>query len=710
MINTLIGLYARLRDVDRAFLLYQQLVESPRGSGLDPDIFTYSNLLNALAKAEHPPYDLGPEIAARAEEVFQDMLGRGIRPNQVVFHTLMDAKAVLPDACFATYRSMLAAELRPTATSFAILMSACGRAGDHGRAADVMERLMPQAGVAPTTAIWNSMLGAYARSGSVDGAYATWVRMLESGAAPDAYTERALADALSSHPALASDVVAEARQIRNNLAQQAQQGAPQHAQHQQQQRERQQGAELACNTLSQAGQGLGLGNGSSTAGGGLRTIGEALVAVPKPLTPAVPHSVSPSPAPGVAAAAAAAGARQEGGLGATASQAGSQALSRTGHARGATPPRQGELTVDWFQAGDTTPLAGSTLSNDMGQVVLGAGSSGRPRVSSREAAAAATERKGKRLPGGGVEGTDTKKLTGTVVGGYAPSPSAFSHIKHQQQQQEQQAAARSASPASQEAQRQLQQAAGLDSRQLLWLDLHGMSRAAARASLLRRLEMLVHLAKPLLAVVEAEQAQRAAEQPWHAALHDRSDRLAGPADRKTTVAGWLPKQGVAGEKIMYRQRQQQQQPWQELAQHQQQQSVPSRVPAASKSLPTLVSPTVGSQQGFSRGSVEPQPALVIVTGLGRHSREAGAGVLRAAVTDLLTQHGIPHAVDPSNAGRVRVPWPGLKTFITAQQDAMQTDHFFGVARARYTYIAAAVAGLMATAFILPRLAPWMPPT
>ena len=50
MINTLIGLYARLQDVDRAFLLYQQLIDSPRGSGLDPDIFTYSNLLNALAK------------------------------------------------------------------------------------------------------------------------------------------------------------------------------------------------------------------------------------------------------------------------------------------------------------------------------------------------------------------------------------------------------------------------------------------------------------------------------------------------------------------------------------------------------------------------------------------------------------------------------------------------------------------------------------
>ena len=46
--------------------------------------------------------------------------------------------------------------------------------------------------------------------------------------------------------------------------------------------------------------------------------------------------------------------------------------------------------------------------------------------------------------------------------------------------------------------------------------------------------------------------------------------------------------------------------------------------------------------------------------------------------------------------------------LQAQQEAMQRDHFFSVARARYTYIFAGVAGLMAAAYIVPRLAPWMP--
>lgn len=44
---------------------------------------------------------------------------------------------------------------------------------------------------------------------------------ISAGAAPDAYTERALVDAFSSHPALAADVVAEARQIRQCIAQHA---------------------------------------------------------------------------------------------------------------------------------------------------------------------------------------------------------------------------------------------------------------------------------------------------------------------------------------------------------------------------------------------------------------------------------------------------------------------------------------------------------
>ena len=38
-----------------------------------------------------------------------------------------------------------------------------------------------QAGVVPDVAVWNSLLAAHARSGSVDASYATWTRMLDAG-------------------------------------------------------------------------------------------------------------------------------------------------------------------------------------------------------------------------------------------------------------------------------------------------------------------------------------------------------------------------------------------------------------------------------------------------------------------------------------------------------------------------------------------------
>ena len=63
---------------------------APEVGCMQPHVPTFPG---CCPQAEHPPYDLGPEIAARAEELFQDMLARGIQPNQVVFHTLMDVQA-----------------------------------------------------------------------------------------------------------------------------------------------------------------------------------------------------------------------------------------------------------------------------------------------------------------------------------------------------------------------------------------------------------------------------------------------------------------------------------------------------------------------------------------------------------------------------------------------------------------------------------------
>ena len=58
----------------------------------------------------------------------------------------MQAKAGLADAAFETYHAMRAAGARSTSWTFSMLVSACSRAGQPERAAEVVERLMPQVG------------------------------------------------------------------------------------------------------------------------------------------------------------------------------------------------------------------------------------------------------------------------------------------------------------------------------------------------------------------------------------------------------------------------------------------------------------------------------------------------------------------------------------------------------------------------------------
>lgn len=49
--------------------------------------------LDVSEQAQHPPYDLPEEFAERAQNVFNEMVSKGIEPNIVHFHSLMDCQA-----------------------------------------------------------------------------------------------------------------------------------------------------------------------------------------------------------------------------------------------------------------------------------------------------------------------------------------------------------------------------------------------------------------------------------------------------------------------------------------------------------------------------------------------------------------------------------------------------------------------------------------
>ncbi|KDD73269.1 hypothetical protein H632_c2365p1, partial [Helicosporidium sp. ATCC 50920] len=175
-----------------------------------------AKLLLACVRSEHPPYLLPSVWARRALEAFDLASAEGVSLNRVHFHMLMDCqgKAGRVEAAFGVYRRMLAANLAPDAFTFTTLVSACARARAPRRAEQVMQELMPAAGVVPSTPVWNALLGAYARAGEMDRAYEAWMAMLDAGTLPDDFTERVLVEAFASNPAMASDLLSEVRGIR----------------------------------------------------------------------------------------------------------------------------------------------------------------------------------------------------------------------------------------------------------------------------------------------------------------------------------------------------------------------------------------------------------------------------------------------------------------------------------------------------------------
>ncbi|PRW51133.1 Glutathione S-transferase theta-2B [Chlorella sorokiniana] len=621
-------LAARQQELDSAAA---QLVQELRLDVPPLNEYGYGALLTALSRAEHPPYDLPARYAEKAAQAFEEMQAAGVVPNAVLWHNLLDcqAKAGQPDAAFATYRRMLAAGAAPNSWTFSMLVSACGRARQPGRASEVVERLMPQAGVAPSLTVWNSLLGAYGRAGSVDAAYAAWLRMLESGTIPDDCTERSLALAFGSHPALAAEVVAEARQIR-------------------QQRAAEGGLDGAADGADAQAQGSGNGGG---------------------------------------------GEEQAGAAGATDGSAGKRPPYRL-HQH-----RQGSLAVD--------------RPDHISQ-----------RSQRRNPAPGLLMSRG--LPGAGAAGGAGAEAVGSGAG----------------------SAADGGSGSGEEAEGQ-----GLQLRQLLVLDLHGSSQAAARMVLLRRLEALVMHAAELFAEMERMEAEHYRRQEWQqqlalarrqtreasrALLRDmqggssggssmvddggsssgNGGRLAEPSSEGAgTAEGEAAAIGQQQQHEALQQQQQQQQgEWPTFGQRWgDSASSPRRSadPAADADAADGDQQQQG-QQGQLDATARPRgrrflpPGLNIITGVGRHSKGDRGGVLKAAVQQVLQQQGLGTVDDPTNEGVVIVPWPVLAAYLEQQREAMDKDHFFSAARMRYLYVLSGVAGLAAAANLLPRLAPWLP--
>jgi pentatricopeptide repeat protein len=211
LFHDLMALYARRRLPGEALAVLERL----RAHGPPPNAHSFAFAVGALKQAWAGRGGVPPADARRAVALWDEMVAAGLPAAPAVANDALDclAKAGLVDEAFAFYRRTAAAGVRPQPHTFSILLKACAVANQPARAAAVVREEMPAAGVRPTAATWNGLLGVFAAGEDVDRAYEVWSDMQEAGAVPDAHTARALAAAFASHPGLAAELVAEAEAL-----------------------------------------------------------------------------------------------------------------------------------------------------------------------------------------------------------------------------------------------------------------------------------------------------------------------------------------------------------------------------------------------------------------------------------------------------------------------------------------------------------------
>uniref|UniRef100_A0A1D1ZUL0 PROP1-like PPR domain-containing protein n=1 Tax=Auxenochlorella protothecoides TaxID=3075 RepID=A0A1D1ZUL0_AUXPR len=186
-------------------------------------------------------------------------------------------------------------------------------------------------------------------------------------------------------------------------------------------------------------------------------------------------------------------------------------------------------------------------------------------------------------------------------------------------------------------------------RQLLYIDLHGVSRAAAATLLHRRLELLVAA--------------------WPALRAELGD--GGPRDEAAASHGDGTGESEAAE----------------------------GPPAAAGCAPL-------EYAGLQTGTPERPRALLVVTGVGHGSPES-QGVLRGLTRDILGAQGLECHDAGGNTGRTVVPWSSLAPFLSRHHTRAQAGYLARAARARYALVLMGSMTLVGAGLLVPRLAPWL---
>nr|XP_043611259.1 pentatricopeptide repeat-containing protein At3g59040-like [Erigeron canadensis] len=122
----------------------------------------------------------------KARKLFSMMPGRGLQQTSVTYNSLMSYEANYKEVA-NIYDQMQRAKVRPDVVSYALLISAYGKARREEEALAVFEEML-DAGVRPTQKAYNILLDAFAISGMVEQAKIVFKSMRRDRCTPDLYS------------------------------------------------------------------------------------------------------------------------------------------------------------------------------------------------------------------------------------------------------------------------------------------------------------------------------------------------------------------------------------------------------------------------------------------------------------------------------------------------------------------------------------------
>jgi len=178
--STIINACAKRGDIQRVMNFLNEMIES----GAVPNVITYNSALDGCSKAKD---------CVNAEKLISDMESRGIKPNVITWNRIIDTfgKANRLDVAIEKFQAMKKSGEVPNIKTYTCLMSAAAVVGNIEKTISIYDEMI-QNGIQPDTVIYGSIINAYAVSGKYEEAEETFSQMCSSGISPNSVTYGAI--------------------------------------------------------------------------------------------------------------------------------------------------------------------------------------------------------------------------------------------------------------------------------------------------------------------------------------------------------------------------------------------------------------------------------------------------------------------------------------------------------------------------------------